>query len=125
VSTRTQDAIAKAIREAYPLPERIALLRRLATWDLWHGPSLPSELDDDDAKAWPGFVSACQELRAWADDTLPRTLYYDADAGCLSDTEPEPWTDEEGETFEPSDFYRVEWREILAAVFPSKLCEYL
>jgi len=86
---------------------------------------LPSELDEDDKPLWSGFSAACIELRAWADATLPRVLFYDDECGMLSDGEPEGWQDEDGQWIEPEPYYRVEWREILAAVFPSKLSEYL
>lgn len=123
------DSAREAIRKEYPLPADLARLRSLATFDLWHGPMAEGFRDEgDEGEPWPGFVEACQRLRAWADDVLPRTVWYDNDCGHVGTSEPEAWHDEEtDEWHEPftEETYRLEWREILAAVFPSKLSEYL
>ena len=126
-ANETLKGAADAIRAAYPLPDDLQRLRRLATWDLWHGPILPSELDEED-KPWPGFGEACSLMRAWADETLPRTVWYDNDCGHVGTSEPEGFIDEDtGDWIEPytDETYRIEWREILAAIFPRKLSEYL
>lgn len=133
-ATRTTlpQRIGAAIREAYPMPERIAFLKATATHDLWHGPvsSNPESIYNPDPEnitpeTWQGFDAACAELRAWFDDALPSTLYWDDDCGVLMTEEPQPWTDDDGETYEPSEYYAIESREILAYVFPRKLAEYV
>ena len=130
--TTAWDRALESIRTAYPLEPRLERIAYLATFDLWYGP-VTYDLSEDDGDGitpavWPGFDSACAELRAWADETLPREVWFDADLNFLATSEPEGWRDEEtNEWHEPflDKTYRLEWREILAARFPLKLSEYL
>lgn len=124
MTATTKARIDVAIRAAYPLPDRTARLRRLATYDLWYGPLQRDGLDDADLAVWSGFSAAIAELRAWAESDMPSTLYYDDDCGYLSDTEPRGVMDGE-EWIEPSEYYQVERREIWSALFPSLLYEYI
>jgi len=118
-----------AIQNTYVLPDRIEILRRLATQDLYSGP-----LSNDDESAnyhgeggftYPGFANACRELAAWADENVPCSLYYDADADCLSESVPGPWQDEDGNWNEPEPVREVRQTEICEALFGRQLAQYL
>lgn len=130
--TTVQQRIATAIREAYPLPERIEFLRRIATTDLWHGPvsSGPDSPYNPDPETvtpetWTGFPDACAELDNWAGENVPNQLWYDDDCGMLMQSQPEGFEDEDGEYVEPGEYYEIDRRDIRSALFPRQLHEYL
>lgn len=63
------------------------ILRRLALYNLWHGPIHEDGLDSEEVDVWPGsHRSAIEKLRPLADGL--EDLYYDADSGELTTKEP-------------------------------------
>lgn len=83
----TRDAAAKAIRSQYhPEPNTdLCRLINTATFDLHIGPIQPCDDFEGDGWNWPGFVPACDRIRAELE--LPSTLWYDVLAGELLDFE--------------------------------------
>lgn len=84
------------------LPENLDRLRRLAVLDLWYGP-LPRIADD--GRPWPGFVGACDAIRAWAEAND-----FDHDWYCYEDGD--VWPNEpECDCCEP--YSVVDWRALV------------
>lgn len=92
-----------------PCDEDLKRLIRQANFDLYFG------CYEED---YPGFKSAIEEIRQFA-DYLPSELYYDSNCGCLLDKLPEPEFDEElGEYIKPylDDIYELDFKSIRSIV---------
>ena len=122
--TRNEIYMAKALAGAYPLPPGIKRLTNALYTDLMFG----YQVGGDPDWFYPGFESAIDAVRKWADANLPSELWYDIQAGVLQDSEPEAYEDPEtGAIYEPewSDFYQLNYREITRLIFGKVVAEYL
>src|ERR1700677_491023 len=89
-------AVNDYVKNTTPLTPRIARLASFARADLYFGPI--QGCDDcgadyhRDCKCetkWPGFTAAVEEIEDWAQDNLPRKLFYDSSWDGVFDSEPE------------------------------------
>jgi len=105
-----------------------------ANFDLYYGPSgggLDDE-DEDGTPAYPGFETACREIRRALSD-LPSTVYVDEDSGCWTTTEPSCWTcggceECDGEdlcVLEPGPYVVYERKDLIRAIVGRELAEYV
>jgi hypothetical protein len=128
----------KTIREYINMPPHIRAISGALNYDLMHGPSwirVPDgdvtrvTSDDlatyrDDLECYPGDIIeetycgiAADAFREWI-ASLPSTLYYDDDCDYVSESEPQPWFDEETEEWiDPSPYYELSHRDIMTALF--------
>jgi hypothetical protein len=106
--------------------ERLWECKNFATWDLWHGPMLPSEKEAEGYPEDLNFVTACAELRAWWDEQI-HEVWVDTDCDFIQTSEPQAWEDEEGAMIEPcwECFVHFDAEAIKRAVFNNKLWEYV
>ncbi len=122
-------AIQKAISGAFgdyiadKVPPDINDLRRMAWFSLMFGPYSAADFEEESPgrpARWPGWESALDKLKTWAEENLPRELYFEEWSGYLSESEPEGWKDEEtGEWFDPEPCYTVDaWREFFGVLTP-------
>lgn len=95
--------IKQAIESHFTVPDHIEALAYDVLRDLLYGPSVTS---DD----YPGFVSACKELREWYEQ-LPDQVYIDTDCDCVSETEPE-------DLEISNSYYLASRKEIASALIP-------
>lgn len=111
--------VEKEIRDYVEVSDRITFLARNAVDDILYGPVCR---DED----YEGFESAIGELREWATTEVPCELWVDVDCGSVFTSEPESY-EEDGEVFEPfwESIYHLERKDILRALFGSKLVEFL
>ncbi len=117
-------AIKRAVRAAYPVPENLARLARLAAHDLYYGPIY----EPDDGKPWPGFQGALAAIESWMDKNLPATVWVDTEAEFATSVEPEAFETEDGEWIEPpwEDYYKLEGAELFrAAIQDNELAGYI
>lgn len=128
------------------LSEDVVKLIKQANFDLFYGPindgavGDPAEGDEDLAK-YPGFTSACRQIRD-AIDSLPSSLYVDEETDQVSESEPEveKCTECDGQGgngtvcegcngaggFEPAGTWvHLERREIRSLIVGSELVSYL
>lgn len=162
-----RDDIAKAVREHYneKLSDRAKTIRTLLNADLHDGPLYydstqvtdPADVDgmwewrcscfDNGARALPTDTLK-DELDAILDNLIPGTIYYDSDAGCISTSAPEGYSetcdacegtgDDDGETcdtcggsgdvwVEPSTegVYEIDYRDAVAMVLGKELANIL
>lgn len=128
----------KAIQEHIAIPDHIKAIASACIYDLNYGPTFllvpesdVTKVNDDchaeyyhdlaeNAKSGDKIEqtytgSAANALREWVND-LPSTLYYDAVAEYISESEP---TGEEidGEWYEPESYYVIETCDIIEALF--------
>lgn len=116
--------VYQEIHRAYPVRPDINRLANLCTFDLVWGPIGPV---DDNGKRWPGFVASTEIIENWFDRNVPSTLYV-SEWGDVTDTEPEPYFDDDTEEWiEPfyEDWTRLESKEIKAVLFGKYLAEYV
>jgi hypothetical protein len=132
---KIDSVVEKYLLEKFPMNKDTLRLRNVANYDLYFG--LVGDCVDepagiDDGWIYPGFSSACDTLRAYADE-LPSELWVDVDCDCVMENEPEEEdsgeTDENGEPiyYEPvwESIYHYDRRDILRAIFGRELPSYL
>lgn len=105
------------------------ILRRIdqAKHDLYYGSSTSGEGIAARGRGvrYPGFTTACNEIRDAFDD-LPSTVYVDTQAEYVLESKPEGWRDDDGTWNEPSweDYVEYDRRGIKRAVL-GELAGYL
>jgi hypothetical protein len=111
------------VQEFYPLAAEIKRLIAVANADLFYG---PNDQDDDAEWRYPGFVSACREIKAALADVSD--LWIDTFAGGATDREPE-WCDgcddEECTAQFPEDWVHYTRRDVIVCLVGSELAEYV
>ena len=130
------DKIVKRALENYAtskkteLPPRIKRLIALATWNLYNGPSMEGQDDDEDSDdgskvKWPGFSEACREI-ADATSDIVQDVWVDIQSENVQTSEPEAEIDGE-EVFEVcwEDWAMVEARQLKAVLFGSELAQHI
>jgi hypothetical protein len=65
----------------------IGLLHSALRWDITYGPQPPDEFRDATDGLAHDFVSGCKRLSELI-EPLPVELWYDFDAGCVTETDP-------------------------------------
>jgi hypothetical protein len=116
--------VYQEVHRIYPVRPDINRLANLCTFDLVWGPVGPT---DDNGKRWPGFSASTGIIADWFDRNVPSTLYV-SDWGDVTDTEPEPFEDDEtGELIEPcyEDWTRLEAKDIKTILFGKYLADYV
>lgn len=108
------------------LHPRINRLIALANWDLYHGPTMDGQDDDEDADdgskvVYPGFVNACREITA-ALDGIVQDVWVDIQTENVQTTEPQGYQDGE-EWVEPDweDYRLVDARQVKYALLGREL----
>jgi hypothetical protein len=96
-----------------------------ATYDLHFGPAGAYE-PDGDGWVYPGWEAAVERIRDAFDANAPHAIYLDVQSDAIQETEPEPWTDDDGTTWEPAyeDWIRLERRDI-RVIYLGELADYL
>jgi hypothetical protein len=99
-------------------------MNHLASWlraDLWDGPQDYSE----DGAPCKGFVSGCEALTESLDEIVE--VYLEDWSGCILESEPEGFEDDDGEWIEPeySDYTKYERGDILRELLGSELAQHI
>lgn len=139
-TTKLENDIAIALEALYPVPAYIAACAGAVRHDLLYGPcfaAVPKEgieafTEDHYATLYEDLVDVpnaaieevyvgrvAEALRAFIND-LPADLWFDADCGCIMESEPEAWFDDEAEEWvEPytEATYKLDWDDIVKALF--------
>lgn len=79
-----REDIVERVTKGWTREQRIT--RRLALYDLWHGPVSHDDLDSEEQGVWGGYQIAIEELAPLAENVCD--LYYDVETGELTDKEP-------------------------------------
>jgi hypothetical protein len=128
--------IAKLVRDHVALDEEISALIAMALCDLYDGP-LAAGHQNDDGVTYPGFLAACDRIRA----ALPTAdVWVNTQVGYAQDSEPE-WTEpcyadecdgygcdecDEGRTWvNPEDWTQLDARAVREALVGKELTAYL
>lgn len=111
------------------LHPRIKRLIALANWNLYYGPSMLGQDDDEDTEdgskvKWPGFTEACREIANATEDISD--VWVDIQSENVQTSEPEAEVDGE-EVFEVcwEDWAMVEARQVKAVFFGSELAQHI
>ena len=137
MSVKTE--MQNAIREYIAVPAHIKACASAIAYDLLHGPSWSivrggdiTQFTEDDFAAYAEDLEGpeseisetysgpvAEALRQFIDD-LPGDLYYESWSGCILNSEPEGYQDEDtGEWIEPdySDYLQISGEDITQALF--------
>lgn len=145
-------ALSKWIEEQKGnLHKRIQRLISLASWNLYYGPNMEGQDDEEDTDdgekvVWPGFSVACHEISA-AIEELPREVWVDIQSEYVGTEEPQADSyEDDNPDFDPDspededdnpktitvvnepcweDYRKVEWSQIKAALFGGELAKYI
>jgi hypothetical protein len=129
-----QQSIKRAIAEHFDVPKEIRSIASACAYDLLYGPiyvgfnnpadpfshdavsSLPDDLDEYGRQEALYVSPFAERLRDYIEN-LPSQGYVEDWSETFSETEPEAYEDEDGETIEPSDYWIVDQRQIVEALF--------
>lgn len=129
------------------LHPRIQRLIALANWDLYYGPTMDGQDDDEDTEdgskvRYPGFSEACREISD-AIEGIVQDVYIDIQCEHVQTSEPEPDSyedanpdydpdDEDSEEFITvvnevcwEDWHKVDAKEVKAALVGGELAQHV
>lgn len=105
-----QEAVAELRKK---IPPEVKSAAAKASANLYYGPS-SSE----------GFEENLDIVREWADENIS-DIYYNTFSGEISDYEPQPEVDEDGNYYDEGDWIHLEARDVLRALFGTELALYI